>query len=245
LKNISNDPAKLKKLGLTQDDLHVCGSNYRAQVYEPDPAVFGDDPDIKTTVSFKGTDPDSAEDWKNNGEQGMNSDSLYYKQAVGIGKHLQKSGADVEITGHSLGAGEASAASRVSGKSATTFNAAGLHPDTVGHYGGTPIIPAEENIDVYQVDGEFLTGTQEPGTRGSAAAEAVGLLLGGPEGMLVAGLARDLLADLMPDAVGTRHALPGTGDPISRHGMDQVIAGIEAQKLQDQAIIRQLIGEPR
>jgi uncharacterized Zn-binding protein involved in type VI secretion len=58
-KNISNDPNRLKKLGLTQADLHVPGSNYRAQVYEPDPAVFGDDADIKTTIAFKGTDKES------------------------------------------------------------------------------------------------------------------------------------------------------------------------------------------
>jgi uncharacterized Zn-binding protein involved in type VI secretion len=109
-KNISNDPNRLKKLGLTQRDLHVRGSNYRAQVYEPDPAVFGDE--MKTTVSFKGTDPSNLEDWQNNGAQGLDNDSLYYQQAVGAGRRMKDAQADVEMTGHSLGGGLASAASR-------------------------------------------------------------------------------------------------------------------------------------
>jgi uncharacterized Zn-binding protein involved in type VI secretion len=238
-KNISNDPNRLKKLGLTQDDLHVPGSNYRAQVYEPDPTVFGDD--MKTTVAFKGTDPGSGEDWKNNVDQGMDNDSLYYKQAVGVGAKLRKSDADVEITGHSLGGGLASGASRASGAPATTFNAAGLHPNTVAHYGGTPIVPSEENIDVYQIDHEFLTGTQESGPLGTTAAEILGEVLAGPEGSILGGLVNEGLAEAMPDALGIRHPLPGHGDPISRHGMDQVIAGIEAQKHEDQAAILQLL----
>jgi hypothetical protein len=239
-KNISNDPNRLKKLGLTQADLHVPGSNYRAQVYEPDRAVFGDG--MKTTVAFKGTDPGNLEDWQNNGAQGLDNDSLYYSQAVGVGKRLRVAHANVEITGHSLGGGLASGASRASGAPATTFNAAGLHENTVAHYGGTPIIPQEENIDVYQVADEFLTGTQEPGPKGALAAQALGALLGGPEGAVLGGLARDALAEAMPDALGVRHPLPGHSDPISRHGMDQVIEGIEAQKLADQAVIVQLIG---
>jgi uncharacterized Zn-binding protein involved in type VI secretion len=239
-KNISNDPNRLKKLGLEQSDLHVPGSNYRAQVYEPDPAVFGDD--MKTTIAFKGTDPASGEDWQNNLDQGLDNDSLYYRQAVGIGTKLDKRGANVEITGHSLGGGMASGASRASGAPATTFNAAGLHENTVAHYGGTPIIPKEENINVYQVDDEFLTGTQEPGTKGEIAAELIGELLGGPEGAVLGGLAREALAEAMPDALGIRHPLPGHGDPISRHGMDVVIEGIEAQKLEDQAAILRFIG---
>jgi hypothetical protein len=112
----------------------------------------------------------------------------------------------------------------------------------VAHYGGTPFLPSEENIHVYQVADEFLTGTQEPGTKGALAAQALGALLGGPEGAALGGLARDALAEAMPDALGVRHPLPGHGDPISRHGMDQVIEGIEAQKLEDQAAILQLVG---
>jgi hypothetical protein len=145
------------------------------------------------------------------------------------------------MTGHSLGGGLASGASRASGAPATTFNAAGLHPNTVARYGGTPIVPSEENIDVYQVDDEFLTGAQEPGAKATLAAEAIGEIFGGPEGALLGALARDGLAAAMPDALGIRHPVPGHGDPVSRHGMDQVIDGIEAQKSEDQAAILRLV----
>jgi hypothetical protein len=238
-KNVSNDPGKLEKLGLSPKDLEVPGSNYRAQVYEPDPVVFGDSADIKTTVSFKGTDPDNMEDWENNGAQGLDNESEYYRRAIGVGKGVRKTGSNVEITGHSLGGGLASGASRASGAPATTFNAAGLHEDTVAHYGGTPVIPKQENIYVYQVEDEFLTGLQEPGAKGSAAGAAIGALFG-PEGALLGLQARDVLAGMMPDALGIRHSLAGEGNPVSRHGMDQVIAGIEAQKSEDQATIATL-----
>jgi len=234
-KNISDDPGRLNRLGLTQDDLEVPGSNYRAQVYEPDPAVFGDD--MKTTVALKGTDPDNMEDWQNNLAQGQDQDSTYYRKSVLIGTSLKSANADVEITGHSLGGGLASGASRASGAPATTFNSAGLHDNTVAHYGGTPIIPKEENIDVYQVEDEFLTGLQEPGTKGDIAAGVVGVKLLGPLGAVVGPMLRDELAAQMPDALGVRHSLPGEGNPVTRHGMDIVIAGIESQKLEDQTTI--------
>jgi uncharacterized Zn-binding protein involved in type VI secretion len=240
-KNISNDPSTLEKLGLKQSDLHVPGSNYRAQVYEPDPAVFGDD--MKTTIAFKGTDPESGEDWQNNLAQGQDNDSLYYRQAVEIGKKIEKSDAEVEITGHSLGGGLASGASRASGAPATTFNSAGLHENTVAHYGGTPIIPEEENIHVYQVEDEFLTGLQEPGAKGDIAAGVIGVKLLGPLGAIAGPILRDELAEQMPDALGVRHALPGEGNPVTRHGMDVVIAGIESKKLEDQAAILLFIEE--
>ena len=41
--NISNDPQALARYGLTPQDLQKPGSNFGAQMYEPDPAVFGTD----------------------------------------------------------------------------------------------------------------------------------------------------------------------------------------------------------
>ena len=101
--------------------------------YRPDPAVFGEDQ--KTTLVFKGTTPSSGEDWQNNLAQGQDKDSLYYEKAVTAGKMLDNSGADVDIAGHSLGGGMAEGASRASGRPAVTFNAAGLHPNTVEQLG--------------------------------------------------------------------------------------------------------------
>lgn len=236
-RNISDDPKELKKLGLTTEDLSAPGSEYRAQVYAPDSSVFGDDQ--KTTVAFQGTRVSELEDWKNNVAQGRDKESLYYRKSVTVGRLIAANDVDVEITGHSLGGGMASAASRASGKPATTFNAAGLHENTVARYGGTVHEPATENIQAYRVNGEVLTGVQEHGVYGTAAAIALGFKVGGPWGAIIAAAAKIALASAMPNAVGTPHVVDGSWDPVQRHFMSQAIAGIEKQKDEDQATILQ------
>lgn len=238
--NISDDPEALARYGLNPDQLQQPGSDFRAAVYEPDPAVFGDD--MKPTVVFRGTQ--SGQDWRNNFAQGLNQESPYYKSAVDIGLNLRRSGANVDITGHSLGGSLASAASRASGLPATTFNAAGLHPETVGRYGGNPQVPAREKIQAYRVTGEVLTGIQEQGALGTLAGAGLGALAGGPVGAVLGALAKIDLSALMPDAVGVPHELPGHGaNPVDRHGMDQVIEGIEAQKSEDQTVLAKATGK--
>ena len=233
--NISNDPEKLAEYGLRPRDLEKPGSEFRAQVYEPDPAVFGKD--MKPTVAFKGTTPTSMQDWKNNGQQGIGAHSEYYENAVSIGRSIKESGQEVDIAGHSLGAGLGAAASSASGMPAMTYNGAGLKSGTVAKYGGTP---QSSKIQNFRVAGEFLTGAQETGWRGALGSAGAGLLIGGPVGAL-AGLALKFGSSaLMADAVGTQYELPGTGlNPIDRHGMVQVIDGLEAQKAEDQATIKQ------
>lgn len=238
--NISNNPTALAKYDLTPEDLRIERSEFRAQVYEPQPGVFGED--LKPVVAFKGTTPTSGEDWGNNVRQGLNMESPYYKQAVTIGRKLRGGGADVEITGHSLGGGMASAAANASGSVGTTFNSAGLHPETVAKYGGKMLSPP---ITAYQVDGEVLTGLQEQGFKGTLAAAGVGFLAGGPVGALIGALAKMGLSAGMHDAVGERRPLPSTGgNPVARHGMDQVISGIESQKSEDQAKLAKATGIP-
>ena len=230
-KNISNDPQKLAQHGLKSKDLRIKGSNFGAQVYEPDPTVFGND--LKPTIAFKGTQ--NAEDWDNNLAQGLNRHSPYYDRAVGIGTKLKDANSNATITGHSLGGGLASAASRASGLPANTFNAAGLHPQTVARYGGTPRIPARENINAHRIEGDVLTGTQEQGI--GATLVAAGLF-----GALGAAV-KVGLASVMPDAAGLPLELPGHGTPLDRHGMDQVIEAIEAQKRVDQEVLAQATGK--
>lgn len=236
-RNISNDPEALAKYGLTPDDLQIKGTpSFRAGVYEPDPGVFGSD--MRPSVVFQGTNPSSLTDWKNNFGQGLNMNSPYYDRAVNIGSAVGNSGASVDMVGHSLGGGMASAASRASGAPGWTFNAAGLNSATVGRYGGTLQTPARENINAYQVAGEVLTGLQEQGLLGTLAAAGAGALVGGPIGALVGGLLKMGASALMPNALGNRFPLEGHGNPVARHGMDQVIDGIEKQKEEDQAILR-------
>jgi Domain of unknown function (DUF4150) len=240
-KNVSDDPEAMAKYGLKPDDMAIKDREFRAQVYEPDPAVFGDA--MKPSVVFKGTTPTSTQDWVNNVQQGGNFHSPYYEQAVNIGTRVSNSGANVDMVGHSLGGGMASAASRASGTSGWTFNAAGLNSSTVTRYNGTLNTPAVENIMAYRVNGEFLTGIQEQGLKGTLGAAGVGLL-GGPVGALIGAVGKVGLSAMLPNAVGTKFDLGGTGvNPVDRHGMAQVIPGIEAEKQKDQATISAATGK--
>jgi hypothetical protein len=154
--NISNDAAALDKYGLKPADLTIPHTNFRVQVYEPDPDVFG--ADMKPGIAFKGTDLGSASDLANDAQQATGSVSQYYERAVKIGKDLARKGADVVIAGHSLGGGTGSTASMASGLPAYTYNAAGSSPATVAKYGATPIA---SDIQAYRVQDEVLTSTQE------------------------------------------------------------------------------------
>jgi len=234
-----SDPETLASYGLEPNDLHKKPSNFRAQVYEPDPAVFGND--LKPTVAFKGTEMTKWEDWKNNLAQGGNFHSDYYKNAVNIGKSIKQSDMQIHIAGHSLGGGLASAASRASGMPATTFNAAGLHSKTVARYGGSVHQTA---IQAYRIKGEILTGIQEAGWGGTAMAAGAGFAVGGIKGAAIGALARLGLSAVMPDAAGTPYALQGKGkNPVALHGMDQVIDAIEGQKSEDQQILAAATGK--
>jgi len=118
----------------------------------------------------------------------------------------------MNVTGHSLGGGLASAASSASGSDAYTFNAAGLNAGTLQRYGAADQNP---NIAAYHVKGEVLTGAQStlplPEARGTSielpayakphlsTGALIGTLLGGPVGGLgVATLSAAVDNHLMP-----------------------------------------------
>jgi hypothetical protein len=153
--NRSGDVELLGRYNLKTKDLKIKGSNFQAQLYEPDPAVFGQD--MKPTLAFKGTDMASLQDWGNNIAQGIDLESVYYRRAVGIGGALRDSSDPIDIAGHSLGGGLCSAASQASGKDCWSFNAAGLHPKTVMRYGGQ-FMPSV--VNAYYVKGDILTVLQ-------------------------------------------------------------------------------------
>jgi len=231
-----NDPEKLEQYGLKREDLYKVPSNFRAQIYEPDPAVFGND--LKPTIAFKGSQP-KWEDWKNNLAQGMNRHSDYYKNAVRIGTKIEKSGMQIHTTGHSLGGGLASAASQASGMPATTFNSAGLHSKTVARYGGSV---HKTDIQAYRTTIDPVTSLQELGPY-TALASVAGLAIGGAKGAAIGALAHMGVSALMPDAVGTPRVLEGKGlNPMGRHSMVQVIESLENQKAEDQKILASATG---
>lgn len=210
----------LDRLGLTPDMLEQPGqSDFRARVY-----VSGAPGQEHYTIAFRGTQ--SGNDWKANFQQGTGQESIHYRNALAIGRQIARSGADVEMTGHSLGGGLASAAALASGRHADTFNAAGLHDSTIARANGIAGAAGQGPgaADNYRVPGEILTFVQEGGDR------VIGGLLGGLVGAVVVDA---------PPAYGRQHDLDlvvpaGKGffaehSRIDRHGMDWVLAGTGAR----------------
>lgn len=226
--DISNDEQALSALGLTPSMLSdgVADPDFIARVYAPDEYVFGSD--MNPTVVFRGTRPEKMADWGNNGAQGAGMSSSYYKNAVKIGKNIAQAGSNVDIAGHSLGGGLASAAAMASGKSAWTFNAAGLNSGTVEKYGGQ-LIGDGSAISAYRVKGELLTKIQEVSLSDLADVNYDTSLFAAKAG----------ISNMIPDATGRAIVLNGgTGSMLDKHGMAQVIDGIEAQKDEDIGIIK-------
>lgn len=219
--------ADLTRLGLDRAMLEQPGeSSFRARVY-----VSGEADQERYTVAFRGSQ--AGDDWKSNAQQGFGLDSTHYANALEIGKKLARSDADVTLVGHSLGGGLAAEAAIACGRSADTFNAAGLHGRTIEKAQAV----AEANgrgvgaVNNYRVPGEVLTMLQEGGDRVIGA--GLGALISGA-GAVVGGAVTDL-----PEAYGTQHSLPNvapsgtswleTINPIDRHSMDWVLAGTAAQ----------------
>lgn len=178
----SEHPEQLKAMAPQLTDRQIArilrpeDSGYRAEIYLPDKSVFGDD--AKPVLVFKGStgmivDPaapggrreSASEDFlANNIPQGLGLKTDYYDRAMDAAVLLKNQpGFQFEIAGHSLAGGMASAASAVTGVEATTFNAAGLHPNTAQRYAtehGLTVYNPRDSVAAYQVGGEMLTDGQ-------------------------------------------------------------------------------------
>jgi hypothetical protein len=151
----STDATLLKKLGLKASDLvGPADSGFKAEVFIPE------DKTQKPVVAFRGTSvrPDYATDGKQ--AVGLREDS--YTRAMELAAKLKNKGIDAEFTGHSLGGGLAAAAALSSGKTATTFNSAGVHGNTVQEYLKThqQSLPSGSRITNIAVEGDPLTEIQ-------------------------------------------------------------------------------------
>ena len=225
----------LTELGVAPTDLDPPGSSFHAEIF----AKEGTEP-TQYVVAYRGTRPTDPKDWESNAQQAVGKRSDHYDRAIVLAKTVDDaSNGNVSFVGYSLGGGMASAAAvATGGKPATTFNAAGLSAQTVGGY---PDEPAP--VDAYYVPGEVLSTVQD--NRGAVlsvltmAATAVDLYAGAWVGAFAAG--REAAGKpLLPQAYGTRHALPeapppgkgfvGRHNPIDKHGLDWVISGIDKQR---------------
>ena len=174
-------------LGLEQELFQNEENGYHAK-------LFKNRESGKYMVAYRGTD--QGKDWKHNLRQGVGMESEQYETAMELARKAKMAtGGDLKFTGHSLGGGLASAASAVTGLETTTFNAAGLNPQTVKRFMKTDQMPETSQIDAFFVKGDLLSAVQDPF-----------------QDVVVKG------------AAGNRIALENTGfkSPLERHGMEAV-----------------------
>ena len=147
---------ELQQLGIDPSRLHQ-RDGFDAAVYRNDDGQY--------VLAFAGTS--SMTDWGTNVQQGVGLLSGQHLQAIALAQGLAGSvGSDnMVITGHSLGGGLASTASVATDIPAVTFNAAGVHPNTVAAataLGGGDAGYSSGQIRNYHVRGEMLTTLQNP-----------------------------------------------------------------------------------
>jgi len=205
-------------------------------------SLFKSDISGETMLTYRGTNNahTGKQDWATNAKQGVGMETEQYNQAMDLADAAKYSlGTDVSMVGHSLGGGLASGAVGVTGNKGYTFNSAGLHESTVARRDGLSLEEISKRIETRAVDGEVLTLLQQnrkPLVAGLLS--GIGSAILGPVAGIVVGLVASaalLTKGGLPEAAGNMQRLESIkgGSPISRHGMDQVIEGIELQKLQD------------
>ena len=242
----SENPELLKKFGISRSDLAPRRSMFRAEIYLPDPDVFG--ADAKPVLVLKGTDLTCPDDIEADVAQAGGKPNNYYKQAIELGKLLSKNTyGRFEAAGHSLGGGMASAVGMVTGCVATVFNPAGLHPNTVAPYiKNVPTDPS--NISAYVVKGEVVNSGQD------AANDAGRIMMISSAQTFLPSLIPAGGAPLMvgvqlcsaPNQVGVRTNLPpqiGSETPniVKRHLMDTVISSLEQEKRKEQMELKKFL----
>jgi hypothetical protein len=134
LKRLTRD--ELTDLGLPQSAIDLL-YNEAAIVPGFQAALYQDYADAENhyVLAFAGTDATDVNDIIEDIWQGLGWQAVQYPAAMELADSISRvaifSGSNTTITGHSLGGGLASAASVVAGLPANTYNAAGLHPNTL------------------------------------------------------------------------------------------------------------------
>lgn len=170
------DKEELAQLGVTPEMLVDPKSGFKAALYN---SSFEQPP--KLVVAYAGTE--DIKDWKTNFRQGVGLKDRQYDEAMSLAKTVAKKvkPINMDITGHSLGGGLASAGSVVTGAKGYTFNAAGLHKNTVRRapYGvsGSEMREKGALIDAYRSTSDPLNNLQQTSvvTRGVVLPHALGI----------------------------------------------------------------------
>jgi Hemolysin coregulated protein Hcp (TssD) len=172
----ANEPGKYQERLKALTTTHPPEGWRIVEPYKKDPktgfasAVYVNDfePNAKPVLVYRGTDnaDEPYKDWiRGNLSQGRGVDTPQYNQTVLEAQKMKAKYGAIEVTGHSKAGGQAAAAGVVTGSRAYTFNAAGVHSETLGRFGkkreqGVDILGGKPLVQAYNFPGEILTYAQ-------------------------------------------------------------------------------------
>ena len=180
---------------VTPASLNIDDKYFQSRYFQT--GLFYHPGDNRYVLAFRGTD--EGFDWFDNGFNAMGIPANQYARAsrladrVAEALQVQKPGATLEYTGHSLGGGLATVAALTTGRHATVFNPASLHANQA-NWLGISLDDAGYLVDVLTLGGDIVTRLQR-------IVSAVRFVLGVPEHIGVAG-----------DAPGRHSRLPRPDD---------------------------------
>lgn len=182
-----NDPATAGAVRSWREEFLGGGEQTKQQEFK---AEIYTDGSGNFVLSYRGT-AEGMDDWMNNFTQGTGfttdgTQDKFSGTAVNtamefqrlFGDHAEGGSSNLAITGHSQGGGLASVGSLATGIPAVTFDASGIHPNTLERMGFTPQQARDfaENggIRAYSLHSDLLTQAQESGVTGLLAPDALG-----------------------------------------------------------------------
>ena len=220
------DAAQLQAAGIDPSALEDPGTGFRAGIYSDGNGHY--------VLAFAGSN--GGNDWLNNFEQGLGLPASQYREAESVAGFAKRAfGDNLVITGHSLGGGLAAAAAAKYDIAAVTFNASGVHDDTLRAAGLDPAAARQAadkgEIRAYSVDGEILTSLQEHRGAVLGALAAGGALVNPLLGGVAAGA---LLNGDLPPALG-HHITLADPNPVPKpklHWYDWLWGDAEVREAQ-------------
>lgn len=147
----------LRAAGIDPATLENPDTGFRAGIYT--------NGDGQYVLAYAGSN--EQQDWTGaNFEQGVGWQNEQYDQAVQLAQQADRAfGDNLVITGHSLGGGLAATGALATGNAAVTFNASGVHDNTIERMGLDPATArtdaADGQIRRYNISGDPLTAAQE------------------------------------------------------------------------------------
>lgn len=151
------DNDQLNAAGIDPATLETPDTGFRAGIYT--------DGNGRYVLAYAGSN--ELQDWTDaNFRQGLGLNAEQYDQAAALAQQASAAfGDNLVITGHSLGGGLAATGSLATGVPAVTFNASGVHDDTLRGLGLDPAQARQDaeggQIRRYNISGDPLTGAQE------------------------------------------------------------------------------------